>query len=334
MKKYNRLSAGERLTIHSMRKHGEKISKIAKWVGRSAGTISKELSRHRHDHGQTWIRMSGAERARFAENRARRNASRRGRKRKLSDEKLKAFVLTKLSNEHWSPEAIAERSKLQGLSVTACARTIYTWIKTEHRECIEYLRRRGEPRRQRVGHRRGKFRSGAPAKRCASERSIEALERKEHGHFEADLVVSCKHGSGAVLALRERVFRQRQYVFIPDLRAATVLAALRALLMFWPAGFVKSVTFDNGSEFSTTEMIKLETYFFGLQTYYTHAYSAWEKGSVENSNGELRWYYPKGTNFAEVDPQELRNNVARLNRKPMKCHGWYSAQEMVDKLAA
>ena len=334
MKKYNRLSAGERLTIHSMRKAGEKISKIAKAVGRATGTISKELNRHRHDHGQTWLRMSGAERARFAENRARRNASRRGRKAKLSDETLREFVLKKLSVDHWSPEAIAARSKIEGLSATVCARTIYSWIKLEQPECREFLRRRGSPRRQRVCHRRGKFRSAAPAKRCASERSIEALERKELGHFEADLVVSCKGGQCAVLALRERVLRQRQYVLIPDLKAATVLAALRALLVAWPPEFVKSVTFDNGSEFCTTEMSKLETYFPGLKIYYTHPYSAWEKGAVENANGELRWYYPKGTDFSKVEPQDLRDNVARLNRKPMKCHGWKSAQEMLDSIAA
>jgi IS30 family transposase len=146
--------------------------------------------------------------------------------------------------------------------------------------------------------------------------------------------VSCKNGKGGVLALRERVTRQRQYAIIPDLKAATVLPVLRAMLLAWPEAYRKSLTFDNGSEFCTSEMSKLEGFFPGLSIYYTDAYAAWQKGAVENSNEELRWYFPKGTDFAKVSPHHLRNEIARLNRKPMKCNGWKSSQELFDKLAA
>ena len=334
MKKYNRLSAGERLTIHEMRASGRKVSEISRIVGRPKGTVSKELSRHEQGRTLTWTRLSGSERARIAEERAKSNAKRRGAKRKLENPVLKEFVLKGLCDEHWSPEAIEHRSRMEGLPVTACAKTIYTWIKRDRTECLPFLRRRGKPRRQRVGHRRGKFRQGAPAKRRASERPKEALERLEIGHFEVDTVVSCKNGKGGVLALRERVTRQRQYAIIPDLKAATVLPVLRAMLLAWPEAYRKSLTFDNGSEFCTSEMSKLEGFFPGLSIYYTDAYAAWQKGAVENSNEELRWYFPKGTDFAKVSPHHLRNEIARLNRKPMKCNGWKSSQELFDKLAA
>lgn len=334
MNNYKRLSAGERLTIHEMRRAGETISAIARATNRSAGTISKELNRHRQDQGKRWLRMSGAERAEFAGQRAKRNASRRGRKRSFSNEKLRDFVFEKLSIDNWSPEAIAGRLKLDGVLETVCASTIYNYLQTERGDWIEFLRRRGVPRRKRVCHRRSKFRQAAPSKRSCFERPAAALNREEVGHFEVDTVVSCRGGKGGVLAVRERLTRHREYMIIPDLKAATVLAALRALLMRWPPNYVKSLTFDNGSEFCTTEMMKLETFFKELTIYYTDPYAAWQKGAVENSNGELRWYYPKGTDFSTISQKEMQDTITKLNRKPMKCHGWRSSQELFNKLAA
>jgi len=163
---------------------------------------------------------------------------------------------------------------------------------------------------------------------------MEVFEKREIGHFEVDTVVSCKGGKGGVLALRERVTRQRQYAIIADLKAETVLPVLRAMLLQWPCKYRKTAPLDNGSEFSTTEMVKLESFFPGLKIYYTDPYAAWQKGSVENSNAEVRWYYPKGTDFSKVSKDEIRKNVAKINRKPMKCNGWSSSQEMFDKLVA
>lgn len=331
-KKYNRLSAVERLTIHEMRRSGSGVSEIAKSVRRPKGTVSKELKRHAKLHGKVWLKMSGAERARFSDQQARRNAKRRGRKKKLENEELKNFVLRKLTMSHWSPEAIAARSRLEGMCTTVCAKTIYSWIKKDRTECTEFLRHRGKPYRQRICHRRGKFRQAVPKKRSIDERPIEVSKKEEIGHFEVDTIVSCRAGKGGVLALRERVTRQRQYAIVPNLKAETILPILRALLLLWPAEFIKTLTFDNGSEFSISEMIKLEAFFPLLKIFYTDPYSAWQKGSVENGNGEVRWYHPKGTDFSLLPPEVLRNNITLLNNRPMKCHDWKTSQELFDQL--
>ena len=331
--KYKRLTAAERLTIHEMRVGGSAVSAIARAVGRPKGTVSKERHRHCNYHGKVWWRMKGSERARFAEEQTRRNAKRRGRRRKMSNPELQEFVLSRLTTDHFSPEAIAAKSAERFGKQGVCAKTLYTWLKRDRTECIEYLRRRGTPYRQRTSHRRGRFHKGAPTKRSISERPTEVEYKVDIGHFEVDTVVSCKAGTGGVLGLRERVTRQRHYVVIPDLKAIAVLPVLRAMLLALPAAWLKTLTFDNGVEFCTTEMSKLEEAFPGLRIYYTDSYSSWQKGSIENANGELRWYYPKGTDFAKVSPAELKGVVARLNNKPMKCHGWRSSQEVMQSLA-
>ena len=86
------------------------------------------------------------------------------------------------------------------------------------------------------------------------------------------------------MELRERATLHRQYAIIPNLKAQTVLPIIRALLLQWKPEYRKTVTFDNGSEFCSTEMSKLESYFLGLKIFYTNPYCAWQKGSVENSN--------------------------------------------------
>jgi IS30 family transposase len=332
--KYKRLTAAERLTIHEMRVSGAGVSLIAQAVGRPKGTVSKELHRHSKYHGKVWWRMSGSERARFAEEQTRRNAQRRRRKGKMNNPELQEFVLSKLTTDHFSPEAIAAKSKEWFGLQSVCTKTIYSWLKKDRTECIKYLRRRGTPYRQRISHRRGRFNRGAPTKRPISDRPTEVEYKVDIGHFEVDTVVSCKTGTGGVLGLRERATRQRHYAFIPDLKATTVLPVLRAMLLAWPAAWLKTLTFDNGVEFCTTEMRKLEGIFSGLRIYYTDSYSSWQKGSIENANGELRWYFPKGTDFAAVSPAEIRRVVAMLNNKPMKCHGWQSSQEVMQGLAS
>jgi transposase, IS30 family len=331
MKKYKRLTASERVTMHEMRARNESIFLIARVTGRSQGTVSKELRRHRHPNWRTWINMSCYDRARYAGEQSVKKASRRGRKRKFSNPALTELVFNKLYDAHWSPAAIAEWCKTgSGLAISVCTKTIYNALKSTLKELRPYLRQRGKKRRQRVCHRRGRFKEGAPAKRPIAERPPEVAARKIVGHFEVDTVVSPKGTKGGVLALRERSTRMRHYAIIPNLKAATVLPVLRSLLEQWPAEYRLSVTFDNGVEFSTTEMVKLESYFPGLKTYYTDAYASWQKGSVENANGELRWFYPKGTKFSKVPNDQLQNAVGKLNRVPMKCLGWRSSQEAYD----
>jgi IS30 family transposase len=114
---------------------------------------------------------------------------------------------------------------------------------------------------------------------------------------------------------------------MPNLEAETTVGHLRAILKELPSDLRKSITFDNGSEFALSELIQLETDFPGLKIYYCDPYKSWQKGTVENSHRGFRWHFPKGTDFADVFPEQIRRVEEKLNRRPMKCHGYKTALE-------
>ena len=143
-------------------------------------------------------------------------------------------------------------------------------------------------------------------------------ERKEFGHWEMDTIVSGVHGKGGLLALIER--KTRNY-FLEKLRCISrseVLRALRRILRRARTNQFLTITVDNGSEF--LDHAAIEALFRrkgGAKVYYTHAYAAWEKGSVENANRLVRRWYPKGTDFSKVSPgciAELENAINSIHR--------------------
>ena len=163
--------------------------------------------------------------------------------------------------------------------------------------------------------------------RSIHDRPSQIDERKEVGHWEGDTIVTKKKGKKAILSLRERVTRKRIYRLIADLKAETVLAALWAILEELPPKMRKSITFDNGSEFAYSDLIALENRYEGLKLYFCDSYASWQKGSVENSNKDLRWYHPKGTDFGLLSPYDVRHLEEKINNRPMKCNGYRSANE-------
>jgi IS30 family transposase len=89
----------------------------------------------------------------------------------------------------------------------------------------------------------------------------------------------------------------------------------------------KTLTLDNGAEFAYSRLIELERRYEGLKLYYCDPYAAWQKGSVENSNRDVRWYIPKGTNFDEVSKGFVAEVEGRLGRRPLKCLGYRTPDE-------
>lgn len=147
--------------------------------------------------------------------------------------------------------------------------------------------------------------------------------RAEFGHWEMDTVVSGVHGKGGLLVLIER---QTRFYLIAKLRRISQLEVLRALRALIRGGQMKkvlSITTDNGCEFLDAR--RIETLFSRLnallKVYYTHAYAAWEKGSVENANRHVRRWYPKGTDFRRVSAhaiQALQNLINSIPRSTLK----------------
>ena len=154
------------------------------------------------------------------------------------------------------------------------------------------------------------------------DRPREADDRSEPGHLEMDTVVSSAHGSGGLLVLIDRWSRMYRAVKIRRISQECVLKALRQLVRDGELGPVLSVTTDNGCEFLDDKALEKV---FGASVFYTDAYAAYQKGSVENANRMLRRWFPKGTDFALVSKSRVREVVACINAIHRESLGGLSA---------
>ena len=152
--------------------------------------------------------------------------------------------------------------------------------------------------------------------------------RTEFGHWEMDTIVSGVHGKGGLLVLIER---QTRCYFIEKLSYISrneILRALRRILRRVKTIRIVTLTTDNGSEFLDHEAIEALFRRHGApKVYYTHAYAAWEKGTVENANRLVRRWYPKGTDFSRVSPARIAALESAINSIHRKRLGGHTAQE-------
>ena len=325
-KKYDRLKLPELQTIFLMRGSEKTIREIARFLKRSCGTVHKALRNYEDRYWSNWIKMHQLEKAWYVFNQQKANRQRSWGRGNIRDAVILKYVTEKLE-EGYSPEAISDmiRQDLKGKRISY--KTIYNFVKN-NRGFKKYLYEKGKKRRQQVANRRGKHKKGAPLKHSVHNRPKEANKRERIGDLEIDTIVSCRGGSGAILSVIDRKTRRKWYRKIPNLKAVTVLGYLRAILLTMPPEFRKTFTFDNGSEFAYSEMIKLETFFIGLKCYYCDSYSSWQKGSVENSNRAFRRFFPKGTDFGSLTQAEVRATEYWINQRRMKCLKYKTPNEL------
>jgi IS30 family transposase len=259
-------------------------------------------------------------------------AGARGKKRfrgQIRDVEKRLYIEKGLIDKEWSPEIIKNKMP-EEIGKTTSVSTIYRYVKRNSARLKRHLYERGKPRKQRVAHRRGRFKHRERLeKKYIDQRPAIINSRIQFGHWEGDLVLGPKKGSGYVLlSLIERKTRLKVFIRMPNAQAQTTLAYLKAFLMQLPLHARRSITLDNGSEFSVFSMHNLEKTLKNFKVYYTDTYSPQQKGSDEHSNGRLRRAYPKKTDFAFIPNSELKLEVQKLNDRPMKLHSYRTPQEM------
>jgi len=159
-------------------------------------------------------------------------------------------------------------------------------------------------------------------------RPQEVAHRKVPFHWEGDLVKGVRRkNQPALMTLTERKTRFEIVAMIPDYHASTCLNTLQGIIDQHPKWF-KSITFDNGSEFSTLTKIK------GVAIYYAHPYSPWERGSNEQCNGLLRQFFPKGKSMHNKTNNYVQRAMKAINEKPRKLLHYHTAQELFSKTLA
>ena len=170
-------------------------------------------------------------------------------------------------------------------------------------------------------------------------RPIEANDRSEYGHWEMDLIVSCKGGKGALLTLTERMKRQEIIIRLPDKTQRAVKRALDRLERRYGSKFkevFKTITTDNGSEFLDFECLEssCKSKEKRFKMYFAHPYSSWERGSNENANGIIRRFFPKGTDFSRISIAKIQAVEDWMNEYPRRILGGISANTALARAAA
>ena len=301
MQHYTQLTSEQRYQIYALLKAEHTQKEIAKILRVHKSTISRELRRNTGGRG---YRPTQAHK--FA-------LQRREEKVRQCISEASWQRVEQLLREDWSPEQIslwlieADEPRVSHESIY---QHIY-WDKDCGGDLHTHLRCK-KKRRKRYGayDRRGKLTNQV----SIDDRPKVVEERKREGDWEVDTIIGKNHKQ-AIVSITERVLRLTYLYKVETKDAKSVEAAIVKTLKS-KALPVLTITADNGREFGNHMKIakKLDTDF-----YFAHPYSSWERGANENSNGLVRQYFPKGTDFGTITQKDLKRVERRLNNRPRKC---------------
>lgn len=316
------LSGQEREEISRGLVAGESVRQMAIRLGRSASTVSREISRNGGPQ---------AYRAAAADQRAWRQAERPKPCMLASNERLRCVIAQRLQHD-WSPQQIAGWLKVIHHNEPAMQishETIYRSLFIQARgllkkELIAHLRSGRAIRRGKTATLKGHPRGIVDAI-SIRERPAQAQDRAVPGHWEGDLIAGSRNSHIATLV--ERRSRFVLLVRVENRESATVVDALSRQVQRLPEGLISTLTWDQGKEMAAHKRFTIAT---DVQVYFCDPHSPWQRGSNENTNGLLRQYFPKGTDLSGFTQEQLDAVADRLNTRPRKTLGYRTP---ADKLA-
>ncbi len=327
MSNFKRLSDLEREEISRLLSQKCSFRQIAGILGRNVSTISREINA---GGGNKYTY-----RAVRAQNRARRNAAKRkSGKHKLNDNpKLWTYIRKKLKKK-WSPRQIAEELEIDyplDMTMHISPEAIYTYIyvlprgslKKELTACL----RRNHKRRYKQA--RGvKMERKIEDMLSIEERPKEVEDRIIPGHWEGDLIIG-KYNRSALGTLVERTTRTTILIPVKSKDAEVVAKAFAKEVKKLPQQMKLTLTYDQGREMAKH---KLFTGITGVKVYFAHPRSPWERGTNENTNGLIRQFFPKGTDFNKVSRYEVKKVQDLLNGRPRAALGFRKPYQVFNEL--
>jgi len=330
-RRYTRLTDQERESISRGLAQHKSIRQLAKELNRSPSTISREIRRNKGKSG--YRAFSASRRAKAAA-----SSRKRGKRKIEKQEGLMSYVMEKLQRE-WSPQEISKRLKIEyawDMNMQVSHEAIYQYIYVLPRGELKQLLIKGL--RQERKHRRPQKRGDTAETRgkianmlSIEERPAEVADRSVPGHWEGDLILG-KYKHSALGTLVERTTRYTILVPLGEHKdAASVREAYAEAFKSLPAELKKSLTYDQGKEMSEHEQFTIDT---GIQVYFAHPGSPWERGTNENTNGLIRQYFPKGTDFTQVSKEQILEVQRKLNDRPRRALGYLKPDEVINQLVA
>ena len=236
----------------------------------------------------------------------------------------------------WSPEQISYRIREEyptrtdmRISYESIYKYIYYEAKgTERQRLISYLPYK---KKRRYGGSKRTVYLGVIIDRVSIDERPETIEnRNEIGHWEGDLIVG-KGQKSAIGTLVERATRFTLIVHLESRKSKDVVNAFSTALQTLPDILLKTLTYDNGIEMSEHKHF---TYRTKMPVYFAHPYSSWERGTNENTNGLIRRFFPKKTDFNKVSADQLKEVERLLNSRPRKVISWRTPEEELKRLIA
>lgn len=317
MKSYIRLTQSEREQLFLLHHQGLSLREIARRLGRTHTSISREYHRH---GGSTYSPIEAHHRA----------LHERGnpRQHKMDDPLLRRYIIHHLG-EGWSPEQIAGRLRYTRSLVAIAHETIYASIyrtPLKGERLWEFLRR-GHKKRERIYDRRTQHarRKLIAGKVPITERPHEAQRRSRVGHWETDLMEGTKETRHVVSATVDRRSGAIMLDKLSSKESRERIGILLSRMERMPPHVRKTMTFDNGVE--NAEHGKLRE--IRMDTFFCAPYHSWEKGTVENTIGLVRQYLPKGEDLTHVSQRELMTISQAINDRPRKRLGYRTPNEVL-----
>lgn len=329
--KLHDLTLEERISLKIFISEGYSKSQVANKLGRHRSTIGRELKRwgiegnlreeikHYDPELAQWLKRDG------------KSLSKRFEYKLKRLPKLLKIVIEKLK-KRWSPEQISgwlKKSYAGEKNYQISHESIYDYI---YRHAKGYLRRvlikslrRSKRIRKKLRVKRGK--RGQIKGRISIEDRPNSVERREEiGHWEGDLIIG-KDRKTAMGTLVERVTRFTIIIPLETRESKEVVKSFSKALNKLPKEYRKTLTYDNGKEMSEHKKFTKLT---GMPVYFCHAYSSWERGTNENTNGLIRDFWPKRTDFTTLSRYDIKKVEKLLNERPRAILKWSSPQEIFE----
>jgi len=321
--KYTHLGVEEREKIQAGLWAGKSIRSIAEELCRSPSSVSRELGRNVPERPICYT-------PRLAHERALKKRKHRGRTLRLKNERIRTYVREHLYRR-WSPEQISGRMKID-LGETVSYEAIYQFIFAQYRIGSPDLRTQGEDLRWYLRRRRRR-RVPKGQRKCQrvlkpmgisiEERPDVVNNRERVGDWESDSVESKDHRPGLNTAVERKV----GLLFMTKLKDKTSAATIDALQKRFrdvPERLKQTITFDNGPENRNWKEVERRV---GTKCFFAHPYCSGERGTNENTNGLIRDYFPKKTDFDMIPDETIRFVENEINSRPRKRLNWQSPLE-------
>jgi IS30 family transposase len=303
----------ERSQIYALKSNGFTLTRIAKHLGLSISTVSREIKRNSGQRGYRPIQANEL---------AKERRSTASSQPKKTTPELKKIIFEKLKSR-WSPDQISGRLRFENVP-NISAKTIYRLIREERKrgnDLSPYLRHRGKPYNWK--NPKGLAGRGCIAHRIGIEERPKIVEQKKRiGDWEGD-TLSGAHHQGAVVSLVDRATKYCVLAKVLTKCSEEVTRVIIESLKSLPHK-VRTMTFDNGKEFSQHQAISTELH---TKCFFTNPYCSWEKGLVEHTNGLVRDYLPKKTNLRKITSQKVQLISEALNKRPRKALNYRTPYE-------